>query len=84
MQPLQRLFERRGFLHFGVRLSLALAQRIQQRGQLGLLFINDGLVGVGRDLVQFYLLVVRLEGALTVAERQLAKSLSPERGRDGP
>ena len=28
------------------------------------------------------LLVVRLDGALTVAERQLAKSLSPERGRD--
>ena len=28
------------------------------------------------------LLVVRLQGALTVAERQLAKSLSPEKGRD--
>ncbi|MHB1038540.1 MAG: Na-translocating system protein MpsC family protein, partial [Pirellulales bacterium] len=28
------------------------------------------------------LLVVRLQGVLTVAERQLAKSLSPERGRD--
>ena len=28
------------------------------------------------------LLVVRLQGVLTVAERQLVKSLSPERGRD--
>src|SRR5438067_1633517 len=28
------------------------------------------------------LLVVRLEGALTVAEQQLAKSLPPEKGRD--
>jgi len=28
------------------------------------------------------LLVIRILGALTVAERQLAKSLSPEKGRD--
>jgi CheY-like chemotaxis protein len=52
----------------------------------GIIRFQEEYLGGGAEQIRVYLikdlLVVRLLGALTVAERQLAKSLSPEKGRD--
>ena len=52
----------------------------------GIIRFQEEYLGWGAEQIRVHLikdlLVVRLLGALTVAERQLAKSLSPERGRD--
>ena len=52
----------------------------------GIIRFQEEYLGGGVEQIRVYfikdLLVVRLLGALTVAERQLAKSLSPEKGRD--
>ena len=52
----------------------------------GIIRYQEEFLGWGAEQIRVYLvhdlLVIRLQGALTVAERQLVKSLSPERGRD--
>jgi CheY-like chemotaxis protein/uncharacterized protein YbcI len=52
----------------------------------GIIRFQEDYLGWGAEQIRIYLikdlLVVRLQGVLTVAERQLAKSLSPEKGRD--
>jgi CheY-like chemotaxis protein/uncharacterized protein YbcI len=52
----------------------------------GIIRFQEEYLGWGAEQIRVHfikdLLVVRLLGALTVAERQLAKSLSPERGKD--
>ena len=52
----------------------------------GIIRFQEEYLGWGAAQIRVHLikdlLVVRLLGVLTVAERQLAKSLSPERGRD--
>jgi CheY-like chemotaxis protein/uncharacterized protein YbcI len=52
----------------------------------GIIRFQEDYLGWGAEQIRVRfikdLLVVRLLGALTVAERHLAKSLSPERGRD--
>jgi CheY-like chemotaxis protein/uncharacterized protein YbcI len=52
----------------------------------GIIRFQDDYLGWGAERIRAHfisdLLVVRLEGALTVAERQLVKSVSPEKGRD--
>ncbi|MHB8952427.1 MAG: Na-translocating system protein MpsC family protein [Pirellulaceae bacterium] len=52
----------------------------------GIIRFQEEYLGWGAEQICVHfardLLVVRILGALTVAERQLAKSLSPERGRD--
>ena len=52
----------------------------------GIIRFQEDYLGWGAEQIRVHLikdlLVVRLLGALTVAERQLAKSLSPEKGRD--
>jgi CheY-like chemotaxis protein/uncharacterized protein YbcI len=52
----------------------------------GIIRFQEEYLGWGAEQIRVHLikdlLVVRLQGVLTVAERQLAKSLSPERGRD--
>jgi CheY-like chemotaxis protein len=52
----------------------------------GIIRFQEEFLGWGAERIRVHfikdLLVVRLQGALTVAERQLAKSLSPESGRD--
>ena len=52
----------------------------------GIIRFQEEYLGGGTKQIRVHLikdlLVVRLLGALTVAERQLVKSLSPERGRD--
>jgi len=51
----------------------------------GIIRFQEEYLGGGAEQIRVHLikdlLVVRLQGALTVAERQLANSLSPERGR---
>jgi CheY-like chemotaxis protein/uncharacterized protein YbcI len=50
----------------------------------GIIRFQEDYLGWGAEQIRIYLikdlLVVRLQGVLTVAERQLAKSLSPEKG----
>ncbi len=52
----------------------------------GIIRFQEDYLGWGAEQIRVHLikdlLVVRLLGVLTVAERQLAKSLSPEKGRD--
>ena len=52
----------------------------------GIIRFQEEYLGWGAEQIRIYLikdlLVVRLQGALTVAERQLVKSVSPEGGRD--
>ena len=52
----------------------------------GIIRFQEEYLGWGAEQIRVHLikdlLVVRLLGALTVAERQLVKSLSPEKGRD--
>jgi CheY-like chemotaxis protein len=52
----------------------------------GIIRFQEEYLGWGAERIRVHfikdLLVVRLLGALTVAERQLVKSLSPEKGRD--
>jgi CheY-like chemotaxis protein/uncharacterized protein YbcI len=52
----------------------------------GIIRFQEDYLGGGAEQIRVHfindLLVVRLLGALTVAERQLVKSLSPEKGRD--
>ena len=52
----------------------------------GIIRFQEDYLGGGAEQIRVHfikdLLVIRLLGALTVAERQLAKSLSPEKGRD--
>lgn len=52
----------------------------------GIIRFQEDYLGWGAEQIRIHLikdlLVVRLLGALTVAERQLAKSSSPEKGRD--
>ena len=52
----------------------------------GIIRFQEEYLGWGAEQIRAHLikdlLVVRLLGALTLAERQLAKSLSPEKGRD--
>ncbi len=52
----------------------------------GIIRFQEDFLGWGAEQIRVHiikdLLVVRLLGVLTVAERQLAKSLSPEKGRD--
>jgi CheY-like chemotaxis protein/uncharacterized protein YbcI len=52
----------------------------------GIIRFQEDYLGWAAEQIRVHLikdlLVVRLQGVLTVAERQLAKSLSPERGRD--
>ena len=52
----------------------------------GIIRFQEEYLGCGAEQIRIHfikdLLVVRLQGALTVAERQLVKSLSPEKGRD--
>jgi CheY-like chemotaxis protein/uncharacterized protein YbcI len=52
----------------------------------GIIRFQEEYLGGGAEQIRVHLikdlLVIRLLGALTVAERQLVKSLSPERGRD--
>jgi len=52
----------------------------------GIIRFQEEYLGWGAEQIRAHiikdLLVVRLLGALTVAERQLVKSLSPEKGRD--
>lgn len=52
----------------------------------GIARFQEEYLGWGAEQIRIYLinnlLVVRLSGVLTVAERQLAKSASPEKGRD--
>ena len=52
----------------------------------GIIRFQEDYLGRGPEQVRVHfikdLLVVRILGALTVAERQLVKSLSPEKGRD--
>ena len=52
----------------------------------GIIRFQEEYLGWGAEQIRVHfikdLLVVRILGALTVAERQLAKSLSPEKGRD--
>ena len=52
----------------------------------GIIRFQDEYLGWGSERVYVHfindLLVVRIRGALTLAERQLGKSLSPEKGRD--
>ena len=52
----------------------------------GIIHFQEDYLGWGAEQIRVHLikdlLVVRILGALTVAERQLVKSLSPEKGRD--
>ncbi len=52
----------------------------------GIIRFQEDYLGWGAKQIRVHLikdlLVVRLQGVLTVAERQLVKSLSPEKGRD--
>ena len=52
----------------------------------GIIRFQEDYLGWGAEQIRVHfikdLLVVRILGALTVAERQLVKSLSPEKGRD--
>jgi CheY-like chemotaxis protein/uncharacterized protein YbcI len=52
----------------------------------GIIRFQEDYLGGGAEQIRVHfikdLLVIRLLGALTVAERQLVKSLSPEKGRD--
>jgi CheY-like chemotaxis protein/uncharacterized protein YbcI len=52
----------------------------------GIIRFQEDYLGGGAEQIRVHfikdLLVVRILGALTVAERQLVKSLSPEKGRD--
>lgn len=79
------------------RLTIHEARRIRKERPLtqaeseaaiceGVIRFQEEYLGWGAEQIRVHfikdLLVVRLLGALTVAERQLAKSLSPERGRD--
>ncbi len=52
----------------------------------GIIRFQEDYLGGGADQIRVHfikdLLVIRILGALTVAERQLVKSLSPEKGRD--
>jgi DNA-binding response OmpR family regulator len=52
----------------------------------GIIRFQADYLGGGAEHIRVYfikdLLVIRILGALTVAERQLVKSLSPEKGRD--
>jgi CheY-like chemotaxis protein len=52
----------------------------------GIIRFQEDYLGWGAERIRAHfindLLVVRLEGALTVAERQLVKSVAPEKGRD--
>jgi uncharacterized protein YbcI len=52
----------------------------------GIIRFQEDYLGGGAEQIRVHfikdLLVIRILGALTVAERQLVKSLSPEKGRD--
>ena len=52
----------------------------------GIIRFQEEYLGWGAEQIRVHLikdlLVIRLQGILTVAERQLAKSSSPEKGRD--
>ncbi len=52
----------------------------------GIIRFQEDYLGRGAERIRIHfikdLLVIRIQGALTVAERQLVKSSSPEKGRD--